>query len=315
MRAVQGHYDFRDLLLWREQIELNPGSTLITAAGVDERQNRVSISVAEQSEIAAVLEIAAALGIPAQALETTVEGPERVRASLTDYVRPVSGGYIIDSNGQGSCSLGFNARAPLFGEGMYFVTASHCTFKIGALTGGERFGQPTDASQYFLATEVQDPPTFSCPEGGVDPCRYSDASLVEYDDSADADFAFIARAQAGSPEIDPTGPPFLIVKNIYTPYSGEYLTRVGSTTGSAAGFVTDTCKGRLTEHVYLLCQDRVDAPIGSGDSGGPVFRIVDDPAVHLYGIVWGGTSSRFWFSSLGMIQMEDFLGNGDLVTH
>ena len=52
---------------------------------------------------------------------------------------------------------------------------------------------------------------------------------------------------------------------------------------------------------YYLCQDFVAATAAPGDSGAPVFFYNGDGTVSLYGILRGGTSSRFTFSSYGNI--------------
>ncbi|MEN2975271.1 MAG: hypothetical protein ABDH32_06835, partial [Candidatus Caldarchaeales archaeon] len=82
--------------------------------------------------------------------------------------------------------------------------------------------------------------------------------------------------------------------------------------------VTNTCVTTLVSgtNYALICQDFVRANAGPGDSGSPVFKIVDSSTgnVQLYGILWGGGEingvTHFVFSNIANIERE----LGDLTT-
>ncbi len=60
-------------------------------------------------------------------------------------------------------------------------------------------------------------------------------------------------------------------------------------------------------NITMLCQDRVDAGVGSGDSGSPVFAITDTPLpddVELAGILWGGSLGTFVYSPVANVELE-----------
>jgi hypothetical protein len=56
----------------------------------------------------------------------------------------------------------------------------------------------------------------------------------------------------------------------------------------------------------MLCQHLVDAPSGSGDSGSPVFELLQNRRIVLAGILWGGAEdgTDFVFSDLTAVEAE-----------
>ena len=96
---------------------------------------------------------------------------------------------------------------------------------------------------------------------------------------------------------------------------GEIVNKVGRTTGWSQGDVTGTCvnTGVSGTNIVQLCQDHVNASVGGGDSGSPVFSITDNPAiddVELKGILWGGNSAgtTFVYSPIANVERSDELG-------
>jgi hypothetical protein len=87
---------------------------------------------------------------------------------------------------------------------------------------------------------------------------------------------------------------------------GQTVSKVGRTTGTSSGVVTNTCVNTNVSGSQLtqLCQTFVSAAVGSGDSGSPVFT--GSGNVTLVGILWGGSSNgaQFVFSPLRSIKDE-----------
>jgi hypothetical protein len=269
-----------------------------------------------------------ALRIPNDAYSFEIFEPIPLRMSLNDAVRPVIGGVQMEwqrtSTSTPECTVGFNAYT-LISARRVFATNSHCTTKRGEVATGtdKYFYQPLIGAGNLIGSEYEDPPLFDCP-AYTQPCRYSDAALIEYASGVDWDFGGIAGTGTGSVLINDR---YQIVGEVTSPIAGEELSRLGMVTGRANGLVTtETCKDVPAEMhpwnpttVVMLCQDKVgevDVAMSDGDSGGPVFGFKQGSTweVYLYGLAWGGGSSYFWMSSLGMIEMEDFMGDGDLIT-
>ncbi|MGH8055648.1 MAG: hypothetical protein ACREOH_00215, partial [Candidatus Entotheonellia bacterium] len=198
-----------------------------------------------------------------------------------------------------ACTLGFHAiRAGVPG----FVTASHCTFSATVDEGTQIF-QPLFPSQ--VGKEIADPLLF---EGGECPltrkCRYSDSAFARHVIGVDGDLGFIAKADFNSPAW--AGETFRIVGE-GSIMVGDHVNKVGRTTGRTNGQVTAVC-ARVDvagTDITLLCQSKADVSAAGGDSGAPVFNIIDtlSPNVRLYGILsTGGTDSTF--SPMSNIQDE-----------
>lgn len=213
------------------------------------------------------------------------------------------------------------------------MTNSHCT-QDDSIGGNNtaHFHQPTPVSSAgnYIGTEVEDPkPLGTCiPEGQIveAPCRYSDAALVGYDSTnVGWEFGFIARTEfpatgmdtLGSRVIDHSNPRFKITGEQLWPTVGEVLEKIGRTTGWTEGKVSETCKDKVSQGTWILCQDKMDASALGGDSGSPAFGwpSLASNEVVLYGLVWAGDQGYFWFSAMSNMEYDDFLGGGDLITH
>jgi hypothetical protein len=100
---------------------------------------------------------------------------------------------------------------------------------------------------------------------------------------------------------------FRIVREA-NPLVGQRVYKVGRTTGRTTGLVLQTCANFnvANTNITQLCQSRAAYNSAGGDSGSPVFRIVNAPAlrdVALGGIHWG---SGGVFSPIGNIQRNVF---------
>jgi hypothetical protein len=263
----------------------------------DEVTNRVVVGVEHGAARATVRGLAARLGVPAEAVVVETTEPFHLAATLRDVVRPTVGGLQIHF-GQYLCTLGFNAVS---GGQRSFITNSHCTNRQGG-TEGTVYYQPTSgAAGASIGTEVDDPAYFRgggvCPRGKK--CRWSDASRAVYTSGTASDGGGIAKTGLGSLTITGTNN----ISNEGAASVGQTVSKVGRTTGTTTGPVTRTCANIAVSgsNITQLCQDLVNAGVGSGDSGSPVFA-----GSTLLGILWGGNSSgtTYVFSPISGIERE-----------
>jgi hypothetical protein len=90
---------------------------------------------------------------------------------------------------------------------------------------------------------------------------------------------------------------------------GQLVAKVGRTTGWTEGDVFLTCADTpvASSNITRLCQTHVNAGVGGGDSGSPVFlRRVDSSLAALVGILWGGNfqGTVFVFSPVENIERD-----------
>ena len=343
-RFETADFDFRQLHDWyRGQVSPVVWGAGVTMTDIDERRNRIVIGVAESERIPEVRARLLAAGVPEGVWEVVVSPPIRavppiVQAtsgecdpeiaieecddeptppgwwSLREKVRGARGGLqITNISSTALCSIGFNLVLDPPGAGSdparYFVTASHCT-NISGVLSGVGMGQAGQAD--FLGTEILDPPYTSvaplCPSGFL--CRYSDAALFEYGTPSEASGASIAW---------PTSLGGLIFSSSHQvtqleafPLLGMELQKVGRTTGRSAGQVTQTCVDvapsgpTYPSGAMLLCQGLAAASAASGDSGGPVVRVLPSGALSAVGVLWGETEQGtvFAFSHIGDVLLD-----------
>lgn len=315
-------FDFAELQEWR----VNARSTVLgrdaaVFVDVDETQNRVRIGVdrsAGPKAAAGLLRTLEAAGVPSDAVVIEPTDPIFPVATLQDRIRPVPGGMQIRFSSF-LCTLGFNA----FRDGVSgFVTNSHCTDRQGRNSGTEYF-QPLDqVANQFIGTEQADPSYFrnqnGCPRGSQ--CRFSDSAWASYDSASLSAGDEIARPDGtnnGSLTIDSNTPRFPISAKDTggNQLVGTVVNKVGRTTGWTFGDVDGSCVdvNVAQSNITLLCQTIVNAGVGGGDSGSPVFAWDGSSDVTLSGILWGGNSAGtlFVFSPLSAIEQE----LGALTTH
>lgn len=252
------------------------------------------------------------LKVPSAMVDVVVTQPIVQLATLQDRVRPLDGGLQVAFS-QFLCTLGFNGvRAGTEG----FVVNSHCTNKQGSVEGTAHY-QPLAAEENLIGTEIADPPFFrnsSCPRGKK--CRYSDSAYDRRAIGVAADLGLIARTDSVNTGSLTLAGNFRIVSEAPTNAAvGEALNKVGRTTGWSQGTVTRSCANTAVSgtNMVQLCQDWVGANVGAGDSGSPVFKIINAPQqddVQLHGILWGGTTdgTTFVYSPMANVQRPGELG-------
>lgn len=249
--------------------------------------------------------------------------------TLQSQVRPVVGGVVIGGYLPGSstgarCTLGFSVLSTRDALPS-FVTNSHCT---GALASQQnaQFYQPQSPRlpSLEIGTEVEDP-TFctantcsACPTSPPpwNHCRYSDAARVAFTTGTPWTLGAIARtALSGGSQlpgpIDITGTLSIVGKS--ATHSGDSaVCKLGSTSGWTCGTVTAFNAAFKTSRGTLLGQFVVSALSGPGDSGSPVFSVVNGTnSVLLRGLLWGGALANpvpptyeFYFSPINNIELE-----------
>jgi hypothetical protein len=305
-RFVQAEYDYRTLRAWRDgAVDAAFEQDDATFLDLDEVRNRITVGLIEEGAQEAVAARLAEAGIPLEAVNFEVSGPVEMEQTLQDPFRPLMGGYQIQNNSGGVCTLGFITRNPANGAPA-FVTNSHCTNTYWGFDG-VGFGQAW--WWQGVGREVRDPNGFRCFLWGR--CRFADAALVQVD--AQTAINQIARTQwwgtPGNPgSINVVNPPLQIVSHVWWPAWGQMVDKVGRTTGWNYGFVRNTCVlVNVSFSRRLLCQYYADYWSQGGDSGSPVFIWWGD-RVGLTGLHWGSFKflwiRRAIFSPLGGVRFD-----------
>jgi len=315
IQVLPARYGFHELKQWHDR--LTPGvlgMPGVVMTDIDDRSNRLTVGVESLETKGAVEDRLFELGVPGEAVNIVETAPVamEVATTLRARNRPIVGGQQIAFNRNGStliCTLGFNAiRAGVAG----YVTNSHCTAVQGGVNATAHH-QPTIAPFPFpflnrIGVETVDPLYFvgaPCPAGRR--CRRSDSSFARRDAGVTASQGRIARPTALNTINWNTLNTFRIVREA-DPLVGQLVTKVGRTTGRTQGFVQQTCANFNVSGTTItqLCQSRASYLSNPGDSGSPVFRIVNIPAVNdvaLGGIHWG---SGGVFSTISNIQRNIF---------
>jgi hypothetical protein len=308
--VADAQFTIRELMGWRDLVREGLDPALWVSLDADERADRVVIGVRKEFSAARVMASVVALGVPQTAVRIDVAEQVQEQASLTDKIRPLVGGLRIRV-GSVYCTLGLNVN---FGATRYILSNSHCTTVPGVVNGDSLY-QPdkTILPLTFndVAKESSDPAYFSggvCPAGRV--CRYSDAALFTLRTSGGgvptASYAIVRTSVVGTTSAGnlTIGAKVPITGGVTNPTIGDTLRKTGQTSGTTYGLVTATCTDYPTSgNRTFICQDRVDAYSGAGDSGSPVWHD-DGTGATVYGILWGGTGTFFVFSNLDNLLTE-----------
>ncbi|MEN3048582.1 MAG: Ig-like domain-containing protein [Candidatus Caldarchaeales archaeon] len=308
-------YSFAQLARWRQAV-LSDGrlAGIMTAIDIDEVNNRLFVGVSSPEHVETARRILSELGVPQDGYSVRHLVIEPM-VGLRDRVRPVIGGLQIAFSSY-LCTLGFIAiRNGVPG----YVTNDHCTNVRGQVDGTNHY-QPTVATNNLIGQETVDPPFFTgspCPPGYR--CRYSDAAFGALQSGVPYSLGRIART-AGLGSLNIVGE-WRIVGEAWSSVAGQVLNKVGRTTGWTQGSVIQgevyrTCADVVVSgtNILMLCQYIVSTGVGGvgpGDSGSPVFRIIDSSAgtVELHGILWGGDSAGTLFVFSPISQVEQELGS------
>ena len=312
VKVLQGQYNFTKLKEWQGQMGGLFNIPGVVFTDVDESSNRLKIGV-ESSNLAGVVEEEMKKqGIPKGAYIIEQTEPIVFASTLEDNIRPLQGGIQITFSNNPryyyACTLGFNGvRSGVNG----FVVNSHCTYDQGGVDSTSYY-QSLISPGNHIGTEIADPLYTSggeCPSGKD--CRYSDSAFAERDPGVTADLGFIKKTDSVNTNSLTIVGSFRIVSE-GSSLAGQTLNKVGRTTGWTQGQVTGTCvnTGVSGTKIVQLCQDFVNAGVGSGDSGSPVFIITNGNDVELRGILWGSSGETlFVYSPIANIERSDELGS------
>ncbi|HYO13824.1 MAG TPA: hypothetical protein VE685_11580, partial [Thermoanaerobaculia bacterium] len=307
----RGDYGFAELAAWRRELRQVLALPGVVSLEVDEATNRIRIGMDSRARTKSLdrdrLERELLFkSAPREAIVVEEAEPIRPMVNLRDKVRPIAGGFEV-ANFK-ACTLGFN----VFREGVFgFVTNSHCTSRQGGLEETRFYQNYLASGGEFVGVEVADPDYFTggeCPAGRR--CRFSDSSFIQYDAANLGDYGKLARtvsrgAANGSLEIAGKTPRFTI-NGRATSVRGKPLNKIGRTTGWTFGNVVATCVDVNVAGTDFsqFCQDVVQAGVGPGDSGSPVFSWTKGNNVKLVGILWGGGTTVFVLSPLANVEQE-----------
>ncbi len=324
IRSLAGDYGFSELRAWyRAMVETILSTEGVTATDINEAVNRLVIGIETPAAEPQVMLAIFDLGIPTEAVAIVVTGTiEPLTHTVRDQHSPQQGGYQIarllnnvTGFGLATPTLGFNAiRSGVPG----FVTNSHNSQVFWNLdtNGGfppADFYQPLYSPALPIGTESVDPQGFNClpPYPSGHRCRYSDSLFAQYKSGVAWDPGAIGKTTAPTVLSSSIATHILAVDHsqhftVVAPPSQPYLVglqlhKVGRTTGWTTGaiqyaYFPSTCADFVdAQQRVRLCQYvMTNPPLGLatfGDSGSPVFRIVDPGCgyVELYGIAWGGS--------------------------
>ena len=237
--------------------------------------------------------------------------------------------------------------APLWDStARYAITNSHCGGpQYMGQAKGKLFQYVSFAGQ-LIGDEVVDPAFYSqatnpwagiwnCPTGRT--CRMSDAAAYQFNNAGSAANGTMARTvgpptyqTANSISIDGSTPTFTlshyyhcymwppatcVTDNMYYDLApGDTVYKIGSATGWTYGTITGTCMdepmfdGGVDLLKTLFCQTEVSSRVSGGDSGSPVFVLLNGN-VHAAGMLWGGAGSPpnqvYSFSAWAGIDLAD----------
>ena len=295
----------------------------VVSLAVDEELNRIVVGLEDMSGEAAVVALAADLGVPVEMVSFSQKSRARMsmssgesspHLSLSSFSegtrarldrprldRPIAdgrlrGGYQVQAEGGKICTLGFTAV--LGNGGLVFVSNSHCS-KIPWRTDFGDWGQPD--TDNIVGVEVEDPPPRRC---GIfrRKCRDSDASMMAVDTGVSIALGEIGRTERRDRDcgrgfypgrepctvrIDSLHPTITMTHTRFSSDKNDVLDKIGRTSGWTFGLVKETCEDIAGETgVKILCADVVRMVTADGDSGAPVFKYYSDGTAEFRGIVY-----------------------------
>lgn len=286
VRFRSGSYTFGTLLEWKRTLSSRVFEIGATFVDIDDRSNDILVGLSHTVSEADVRAIAQRLNIPDDALRTVVTGELRVTSTLRDRVRPLIGGLQVEWGvfPENTCTMTGNVFHTNFGYSV--LTASHCSATTFNTDNSSYYQNENHGTDTHIGTEVKDPSLFTgspCPSGLS--CRWSDATLVQLDDTVGSNIGEIARPQcstfncgltiqSGNPMELRNSDPHQICEMVNgNPCAlvGFFVHKVGRTTSMTYGTITHQCVTISHPHGgNMLCQNLADYDSDGGDSGAPV---------------------------------------------
>lgn len=286
IRIRPAKFALSQLIAWEESL-MTPLSQVAGLSGLDadESTNQVRVNVSNAAYITAVQEVAAAAGVPADAVTIKVVPKAAALSGLRGTWRPTGGAIQLNFQYWEVCTLGFNVTTSTGLNGL--LTAGHCA--RGALGGGrgdtyEQVYQPTNASDAYRVGVVNINPAWNLQDpacGGYSLCTLADALFVKYDlaSTLSKRVAYTAftglNGQGGSITI--TGWWDNVVAPTASYFVGQSVDKIGPQTGWTRGTISQTCinvpvQDDFGSYYMDVCADAVTGSmVGQYDSGSPVF--------------------------------------------
>lgn len=320
--ALQGRYNFTQLKAWHDAHQRGtltiPG---VSFTDIDEMNNRLEIGVTSFNAKMEVRQALNRLGISEEAANISEVAPMQEMQTLQSKWRPIAGGIQIKRSGQaGSCTLGFLG---IVQKKAGFITNSHCT-NIFGLNDSVVITQASNSNSNRIGVELFDPALWTggpCPSGRL--CRQSDATFIARDEGVDppnplvdGDFGYLLIADKPDEGVPQK---YKITSRAEFSIAGEYVEKVGRSSGRTKGKITNTCTNSnpvnpngVDTGRTMICQNQVNGISIGGDSGAPVFSLETWPGgstgVRLHGILWGGTgqgnNQTFSYSGLWYVDQD-----------
>lgn len=342
IRFQSATFPYSSLHGWLRQIQEAGPTPGLVSIGIDHRLNRIQLGAAGPTAKALIADLVRTLGVPLGAVVMRQESePKPVVASIADRIDPIVSSFEIAvgpdylvSPGYARCTAGYNVYSTRL-SGLQMLVASHCTRYYlqqdpsgttafqdmdstvrrcqGSICGprpvddGTDFGwEGLDPDAYQAGSICQWDICGDCPSGFL--CRWSDATLLTYSSRRSGVFGEMGvTGVRGQNTLDYAGDLLLGYAPDY-PLQGEYVDKIGVSTGWTTGQVDAACVDvnfnwpgnywQGPKSVRLWCQAHVertssDQSMGqNGDSGGPVFYY--NYALHgrngPSGIVWAKTN-------------------------
>lgn len=246
-------------------------NTELVGFGIDEKQELLFIDIepsfANQKNAMKYKQKIKSILSPSTEFEfRQIERPQSVGCnSLVSDCDPLQGGVKISIDGGSDCSVGFKAKD---GNTEGFITAGHCG-AVGSDVkfpsfGGAKIGEVTK-------------------DGFVvgDSITFCDCLFVEMTEDVTVDNLIFAN---------------VTVNGIGTPIYQDTVYLVGFASGEFTGNIVSSSYGVSIGGMLHLNHLRIDSPPNTGDSGGPIYKLVNGEA-KLLGFISAVQSSQYTIAS------------------
>ncbi len=245
-------------------------NTELVGFGIDEKQELLFIDIepsfANQKNAIKYKEKIKSILSPSTEFEfRQIERPQSVGCnSLVSDCDPLQGGVKISIDGGTDCSVGFKAKD---GNTEGFITAGHC----GEVDSDVKFPNSDDK----IGEVTRDGFTVG------DSMTFCDCLFVEMTEDVTVDNLIFAN---------------VTVNGIGTPLFMDTVYLVGFASGEFTGDIIATNYGVSIDGMLHQNHLRIDSAPNSGDSGGPIYKLVNEDA-KLLGFISAVQSSQYTIAS------------------
>jgi len=261
-KLVEAYYQDKKFTKWM--------NTELVGFGIDEKQELLFIDIdpsfANQKNAMKYKQKIKSILSPSTEFEfRQIERPQSVGCnSLVSDCDPLQGGVKISIDGGIDCSVGFKAKD---GNTEGFITAGHC----GDVNADVRFPNSSDK----IGEVTKDGFTVG------DSMILCDCLFVEMTEDITVDNLIFAN---------------VTVNGIGTPIFQDTVYLVGFASGEFTGNIVSSSYGVSIGGKLHLNHLRIDSPPNSGDSGGPIYKLVNGEA-KLLGFISAVQSSQYTIAS------------------